>query len=169
MQSFLLKGNIWNLAFHDFCPITRLASGVFRRPLTRIWVKPAPASHLVTSADPYTCPPKQEKNVRSNNLTRDFIVGVWRKWRGIADGYQETYDSHIISLWKWVPMMGNKFIPPLKDVGFLCFPYPSFRQFNRQWKCPEDWTVYQRRLAIFWLHRLNLSFAARGTRNTNHN
>ncbi len=22
--------------------------------------------------------------------------------------------------------MGNEFIPPLKSVGFLCFPYPSF-------------------------------------------
>ena len=29
-----------------------------------------------------------------------------------------------------VVLMGNKFIPPLKGVGFLCFPYPSIANFR---------------------------------------
>ena len=30
----------------------------------------------------------------------------------------------------YLTTMGNKFIPPLKGVGFLCFPYPSLANMS---------------------------------------
>ena len=55
-------------------------------------------------------------------LVQAFVSGVSRCSIGIAcHGIMIGF-----CLFNNMVIVGNKFIPPLKNVGFLCFPHPSF-------------------------------------------